>query len=75
MDMAQHAYFVGPRTQEVTLRLRRPILEELSKAREVMGLGRANEFTIEALCAEIIESWAAERRIIAVSARADRLCL
>ena len=71
--MPQHTYFMGPRTRHVTLTLRLPIWKELPDAFDGMRARQAQDqqFSIEKMCAEIIESWAAERRII----RAEHLSL
>jgi hypothetical protein len=62
------ANLTTPRTRRVTFAVRTAIWEELADAFDQMASERQKEFTIEKLCGEIIESWAAERRIL----RAER---
>jgi hypothetical protein len=58
------ANLTAPRTRRVTFAVRNAIWDELADAFDQMASERQKEFTIEKLCGEIIESWAAERRII-----------
>lgn len=69
MPANRNAYFTAPRTRSVTVGLRPAIWKELSDAYERMAADRQKELTIDKLCVEIIEAWAAERRMIRAEQR------